>query len=159
MLKASPQDCPVSQNLQNVLFLLFLALSITGALSIYNLWGSLLTSVLDLAILYLFTQVLLSKKKERIHQTLNAFLGTGIIISIVSSISSYAFPLDPNTQTIPLGRVVAFYFILIWIVAAYGNIVKHATDTSLAVGMAISFGYVIVNMIVIVTFIDLLGIT
>ena len=159
MLKATPQDCPVSQALQNTLIIAFVAISVIGALSTYNIWGSVFTSVLDLAVLYLFVQVLLTGKKERVHQTLNALLGSGIVIGIVIAICSHLFQVDPETETISEAGIFAFFLILIWIVAVYGNIIRHAVDTSLSVGMVISFGYVIVNMIVQITLAEALGIS
>ena len=159
MLKTTPQDCPVSQGLQNSLIIIFLTLSIISALPTYNLWGSVFTSLLDLGVLFFFTQVLLSNKKERIHQTFNALLGTGIVIGIVITICSYIFDIDPKTETISDAGIFAFFLIFIWFVIVYGNIIRHAVDTSLSVGIAISVGYVIVNMIVLITFAEILGLS
>ena len=151
-LKAKPQDCPASQSLQNILIMIYLVLAVISALSIYNLWGSLVTSVLDLGILYMFTLVLLSSKRERIHQTFNAFLGSGIIIGVFSAVCSYLFQVDPETDAISDAGIVVFLLIFFWIVVVFGHIIRHAVDTSLSVGIALGFGYVIVNTIVIITY-------
>lgn len=159
MLKAKPQDCPVSQGLQNILIMIYLVLAVISALSIYNLWGSLFTSVLDLGVLYMFTHVLLGSKRERIHQTFNAFLGSGIIIGVFSAVCSYLFQVDPETDVISDGGIIVFLLIFFWIVAVFGHIIRHAVDTSLSVGIALGLGYVIVNTIVIITFSELLRIS
>ena len=159
MLKARPQDCPVSNGLQFSLMLGYLMLAVISALSIYNLWGSVVTSLLDLGILYMFTLVLLSSKKERIHQTFNAFLGAGIIIGIFSAVCSYLFEVDPETKTISDAGIIVFLLIFVWIVIVFGHIIRHAVDTSLSIGIALGLGYVIINTIVIITFSDLLRIS
>ena len=100
-----------------------------------------------------------SNKKERIHQTLNAFLGAGIVIGIVRVLCSYAFDINPEAKPISDAGWISLTLILIWIVAVYGHIIRHAVDTSLSVGIAICFGYVIVNTIVLVTFAKVLGIS
>ena len=152
MLKARPQDCPSSQNLQNFLIMIYLLLAVISALSIYNIWGSLFTSVLDLGVLYMFTLVLLSSKRERIHQTFNAFLGAGIIIGIFSAVCSHLFQVDPETDVISDVGIIVFLLIFFWIVIVFGHIIRHAVETTLSVGIALSFAYVIVNTIVIITF-------
>ena len=158
-LRARPQDCPVSKSLQSSLMLIYFLLGVISALSIYNIWGSVVTSLLDLGVLYMFTLVLLSSKKERVHQTFNAFLGSGIIIGIFSAICSYLFEIDPETETISDAGIIVFLLIFVWIVIVFGHIIRHAVDTSLSIGIALGLGYVIINTIVIITFSDLLRIS
>ena len=159
MLKARPQDCPASKGLQHFLVVIYFVLAVISALSIYNIWGSVVTSLLDLTILYMFTLVLLSNKKERTHQTFNAFLGSGIIIGVVSALCSHLFQINPETETISDAGIIVFLLIFVWIVIVFGHIIRHAVDTSLSIGIALGLGYVIINTIVIITFSDLLRIS
>ncbi len=145
LLSAKPQDCPSSQALQKFLIVIYLLLSIINALALYNAYGAVTLSVLDVFLLYVFVLLLLHTKRERIHQTFNAFLGVGILIGLMHTICSYMFILDQDPRAISgVGRTF-FYIVFIWGVLAYGNIVRHATEVNLSTGISISLGYTLLN--------------
>jgi hypothetical protein len=144
-LKLSPQDCPSSDVLQKMLICLYLSLSVLSALVIYGFARGAILSVVDLILLYMFTRLILRDKKQRVNQTFNAFLGVGILIGLPHALCSYAFIVDQNTQDISgLGKIL-FLLIFIWIVIAYGHIVRHAAEIKLSSGISISLGYTLLN--------------
>ncbi len=156
-LQAEPQECPPSRVWQAILILLYVLLSIINALALYGVWRGFVHSILDIAILYLFTHLLLRNKKERIHQTFNAFLGVGICIGLIHTFCSYSFIEDQSQQTISdLGKLF-FFSIFIWVVIAYGHIIHHASGSNFAAGVSISLGYTLINAIILLSLSEMLG--
>jgi hypothetical protein len=158
LLKASPQDCPSSYASLKVLMGIYLALSILNALAIYGIAVGAILGVVDLILLYMFTRLILRDKKERVNQTFNAFLGVGVLIGLIHTTCFYAFILDQNTQSISgVGKIV-FFLIFIWIIIAYGHIVRYAAELNLAAGISISLGYTLLNAMMLLSISEMLRI-
>ncbi|MDW3096417.1 MAG: hypothetical protein R8G33_12150 [Gammaproteobacteria bacterium] len=157
-LSAKPQDCPLSLALQKVLICLYLFLSIINALAIYEVSSGAVYSVVDLILLYVFTKLILRGKKERFNQTFNAFLGVGIFIGLLHTICSYSFIVDQNTQMISALGKSLFFIIFIWIIIAYGHIVRHAAELNFSAGLSISLGYTLLNAMLLVSISEMLRI-
>ncbi len=155
-LQAEPQECPPSQVWQAILIVLYILLSILNALALYGVWRGFVHAILDLAILYVFTCILLRNKKERIHQTFNAFLGVGICIGLAHTFCSYMFIEEQSQQSISdLGKLF-FFSIFVWVVIAYGHIIHHASESNFAAGVSISLGYTLVNAIILLSLSEML---
>ena len=157
LLQAKPQDCPSSQTLQLSLLLIYFLVSVLTALVLYSLWQSIVHSILDLTLLFAFTQILLINAKERIHQTFNAFLGAGILIGSVNAIFSYMFIERGNVDSISDLDKILFFLIFIWTVIVYGHIVRHALNVNLSAGVGIILGYALVSIIFLRTILVALG--
>ena len=157
LLQAKPQDCPSSQALQLSLLLLYFLVSVLTALVLYSLWQSIVHSILDLTLLYLFTQILLMNTKERIHQTFNAFLGAGILIGMVNAILSYALIEAGDVDSISDPDKILFFLVFIWTVVVYGHIVQHSLGVNLASGVGIILGYALISIIFLRTILVALG--
>ena len=158
LLRAKPQDCPSSRALQKFLIVIYLLLSIINALALYDVWGAAALSVLDVSLLYVFVLFLLHTKRERTHQTFNAFLGVGILIGLMHTICSYMFILDQDPRAISgLGRTF-FYIVFIWGVLGYGNIVRHSAEVNLATGISISLGYTLLNAMMLLSISEMFGV-
>jgi hypothetical protein len=158
LLSAKPQDGPSSYVFQRILICLYLGLSILNALAIYGFSRGAIHGVLDLILLYMFTRLILRDKKERINQTFNAFLAVGVVIGLLHTISSYVFIVDQNTQAISgIGKIL-FLLIFIWIIIAYGHIVRHAAELTLAAGISISLGYTLLNAMMLLSISEMLRI-
>jgi len=147
LFKVKPQDCPASVPL--VLFIAYFFISFINAIAIHEFTRAAIHSAVDLGVLLLFMQILLSKRKERIPQTLHAFLGAGIVISIVHTIFSYGLISDRDLLELSQAARLIFFAVFIWVIAVYGHIIRHAADVSLPTGISISLGYIVVNIIVI----------
>lgn len=155
-LSAKPQDCPFSLTLQKILICIYLLMSIINALAIYEVSRGAIYSVVDIILLYMFTKIILRGKKERFNQTFNAFLGVGIFIGLLHTICSYSFIVDQNTQMISgFGRSL-FFVIFIWLIIAYGHIVRHAAELNFSAGLSISLGYTLLNAMLLVSISEML---
>ncbi len=158
LLREKPQDCPFSYTFQKILLCLYLAPSILNALAIYGFARGAVHGVLDLIILYIFTLLILRGKKERVNQTFNAFLGVGIFIGSLHTICSHAFIADQNVQNISgIGKIL-FFLIFIWIIIAYGHILRYAVGLNLAAGISISLGYTLLNSMMLLSISEMLRI-
>lgn len=146
-LRANPQDCPVSNALQLSLLLLYFVVSVVTALSLYNLWSSIAHTIIELALLYIFAQILLINSKERIHQTFSAFLGSGALIGIVSAILSHLVVEQRSEESISVADFVLFSILFAWLVIVYGHIVRHAINVNFSSGIGIVIAYALITII------------
>jgi len=151
LLKASPQDMPASSVLLMILVFFYFILALINASSINNISSSLLHSVIDIAMLFIFTHVLLRDKKQRINQTLNAFIGVGLVIGILHTLSSLFTSANQDPQDVSMLTQLIFFMIFIWVVVVYGHIIRCATEVNMSVACAISLGYIILNVMVLVS--------
>ena len=158
LLKSKPQDGPTSATLQKILLLVFLLSATAKSLVFYDMTRSMANSLIDLIFLIIFIRVMLSAKPERIHQTLNAMLGAGVILNSVIGVATQNLMQGPDTKTLTEFASIAFFIIFSWVVLVHAHIIRHATESSLSVGALISLGYSFVSTIVMVTVIGLLGI-
>ena len=147
LLQAKPQDGPSSQILQLLLLILCFVASVITALALYEWWPSIAHSILDLAFLYVFTVLLLSNARERIKQTFCAFLGSGLVISVVNAIAFNGLIRDKDVESISNFDMAIFFLVFAWTVLVYGHIVRHAIDVKLASGIGVVLGYTFVAMI------------
>jgi len=158
LLRNTPQDGPVSDVLQKLLMTLYLISGTTKSLMFYDMTRSMASSVIDLLFLILFIRVLLASKQQRIHQTLNAMLGVGIILSAVLTVASHNFIVGPDTKTLSSLASIIFFLIFAWVVLVHAHIVRHAMDATLSVGVMISLGYSFVNTIVVMIMLGFMGV-
>ena len=158
LLRNTPQDGPVSDVLQKLLMTLYLISGTTKSLMFYDMTRSMASSVIDLLFLILFIRVLLASKQQRIHQTLNAMLGVGIILSAVLTVASHNFIVGPDTKTLSSLASIIFFLIFAWVVLIHAHIVRHAMDATLSVGVMISLGYSFVNTIVVMIMLGFMGV-
>jgi len=152
LLKAKPQEMPASSLLQMLLIFSYFVLALINTSSINKIPYSLLHSLIDLGMLYLFANVLLKDKKERINQTLNAFIGVGLVIGVLHTMSTFVVPVSQDANQISGVAQILFFIIFIWVVVVYGHIIQHATETNMAVSCAIGLIYIILNVMVLVSF-------
>lgn len=140
-----------------MLLVAYFLISLINTLAVYGFTRSIVHSVADLVVLLLFTKFLLAKHKERIPQTLNAFLGAGIIVGVVHTIFSYGLISDRDLTEISQITKLIFFAIFIWVVVIYGHIIRHAVEVTLPAGISIALGYVMVSIIVISSIANSLG--
>lgn len=151
LLKAAPQDMPASSVLQMVLIFFYFILALINTSSINKISYSLIHSMLDLAMLFVFAHVLLRDKKQRINQTLNAFIGVGLVIGVLHTLSALVVPVSQDPQNISAFAQLIFFVIFIWVVVVYGHIIRCATEINMSVACAISLGYIVLNVMVLVS--------
>ncbi len=147
LLGAKPQECPPSQALQLVLLIAYCAVSVATAMVLYDAWDSIAHTTLELAFLYVFTQLLLINYKERIHQTFNAFLGAGTLIGVVNAVLSHLLIDQSNEESITVAELGIFSVVYFWLIVVYGYIVRHAIEVKLSTGIGIVLAYAVVSII------------
>ena len=156
LFKAGPQDMPASSILQMILIFSYFLLAIINTSSINTLSHSLIHSIVDLMMLFLFTYLLLRDKKQRINQTFNAFLGVGLVIGIIHTVSTLLFPISQDSQNISQSAQIIFFILFLWVIVVYGHIIRHATETSMIVACCISLIYIVLNVMMLVSISEIL---
>ena len=156
-LKTRPQDCPVSNQLQLTLVILYLLISIINAQALYNFIGGVALSLSNLIYMVFFVYLILIKKPERKHQTLNAMLGAGILISILDTVLSFYFITDKNQASVSGIGSILIFSVFMWAVVVYGHIIRHALDIRLSTGIMITLAYIFINVILIFPVVSRLG--
>jgi hypothetical protein len=124
----------------------------------YDMTRSMVSSVIDLIFVILFIRVLLASKPQRIHQTLNAMLGAGIVMTAVLTLAAHNLIVGPDTKTLSSLASIIFFLIFTWVVLVHAHIIRHAMDATLSIGIMVSLGYSFVNTIVVMTLLGLIGI-
>ena len=156
LLRAAPQDMPASASLLKILVLLYLILAIVNTSSVNGISYSLIASVIDLAMLFIFTHLILRNKKYRFNQTFSSFMGVGLVIGVVHALSLAMFSIDQDPQNMSEFVRLIFFVIFIWVVVVYSHIIRHAADTSMAVASCISLAYIVLNVMMLVSVSELL---
>ena len=151
LLQIAPQDGPASSQIRNFLVANYFLVTWWSVLQFYPFGHAILLAILDLVLLYLFVFALLklSNKLERFAQTFNALLGIGFLVSLLAAITAFlnrSFGLDAESAQQP---GIAAILLLFWIVAAYGHVIRHATEVRFASGLLIAFGYLLFSAILI----------
>ena len=137
LLRRGPQDLPGSWFL---LAILILANLLAGTLLFSDQdpeSSELLQSIVDLALsVVIYTAILhLRNFRERLLQTLTAFTGTGLLLTLVLFPISLLLGAEGENIFVSTGRVL-FMGLLIWSLAVDGHIFRHALSTSMLVGTA-----------------------
>lgn len=158
LLRSKPQDGPVSDQLQRILMIIFLISATTKSLMFYDMTRSMVSSVIDLIFVIIFVRVLLASKPQRMHQTLNAMLGAGIVMTAVLTLAAHNLIVGSDTKTISSLASIIFFLIFIWVVLVHAHIIRYAMDATLSLGVMVSLGYSFVNTIVVMTLLGLIGI-
>ena len=139
LLRRGPQDLPASRSLLATLILLNL---LAGSL-LFSSEGQAssesLQSVVDVALsLAMYTAVLNFRGfRERVLQTLIAFTGTGLLLTLILFPISLLIGQDAESLFSVVGRLM-FLGLLIWSLAVDGNIFRHSLSTSMLVGTGIA---------------------
>jgi hypothetical protein len=145
LLRRSPEDIPQSTFLLTAaggfyLFVNVVTMLLTGANQ-----PTLLLIFADLLLLVVWAFALLASfgKQARITQTLTALLGTGSLLQLISLPLSLAA--GQGLTWLTNLSVLAFLFILLWAVTAYGFIVARAVDISAGIGVFFASIYFLLN--------------
>ena len=135
LLRRGPQDLPASSTLLAILILLNL---VAGTLLFSDPeQGSSesLQTLVDLGLqLMMYTAILQFRGvPERLVQTLSAFTGTGLILTLVLFPISLLLGPEGESFFVSAGRML-FMALLIWSLTVDGHIFKNSLDTTMLVG-------------------------
>ncbi len=151
LLRAAPQDLPASAVLQKILVVLYFILAFINTSSINNLTHSIIHSIVDLSMLFLFTHILLRDKKQRVNQTFNSFIGASLVIGVVHTLGTVMFSVDQDPQNISNMARLIFFIIFVWVIVVYAHIIRHAVEVSMSAASSISLIYIVLNVMVLVS--------
>ena len=137
-LRDTPADSPSSKVIQRNLVLAYVLLAMLSIASQFGLAEAIVHAICDVAILFVFTKLLLMKQPERVDQTFNAFLLAGISIGLVHSLMMTLFINEQTDLTQAPLLSLGFMAVAVWMLLVYGHIVRNAIDVKLSSGILIS---------------------
>lgn len=149
-LKAAPQDLPYSQFLMALTIAAYLLLGLGISSMEQSLGLALLSAGVDTGLMIglAYLGLWIKSAKERLVQTTTALCGTGAIFEFISwplvGLLQQASDDSPNS----LGLLLILFFV--WIIAVIGNILRHALEMPLWLGIGISLLYVYTSLRVMV---------
>jgi putative effector of murein hydrolase LrgA (UPF0299 family) len=140
LLRRGPQDLPASSALVALLALTGVVVGALGGMGMFGglapaLGANLLDLVLSMTMLFVLLQF--RNHPGRWLQTAAAFLGLGLLASVVM--------LSLNQVLLPLGAaslvVLIDIVIVVWLHMALGGVLRHALEVPLPLGIGIVFTY------------------
>jgi hypothetical protein len=147
--RKTPAQLPASVFLLSLVSVAVAFLEVLGALLPPNPSDRIATRVaLSVGLPLLFTWIVLAatRRRQRFLQTGSALLGVALLAQLflypVGSLLSYVGSDRP--ASIPLGFLL--FVGLIWYLLACANIWRSALDSGLALGAAISVGYLVLSI-------------
>jgi len=148
LLRADPQDLPGSNALAIASLVAYGLMDVVGVLDIAAPASALTAAVLDTLMLVAATHLALRWRRleNRFSQTLAALAGCGTVLSLVVwAVASLA------GETIPPEWIWVPY--LVWYTVVFGHVLRHALSIPMLAGIAASFTYLMLSLIVIKLFI------
>jgi hypothetical protein len=147
--RKSPAQLPASAFLLCLVAAAVALLEVLGALLPPNPGGRILTRValsVGLPLLFAWLVLFIARQPQRFLQTGSALLGVAVLAQLV------LYPLGSllnfigtdRAASLPLG--VLLFVGLIWYLLACANIWRAALESGLALGAAISVGYLLLSM-------------
>lgn len=139
LLRANPQDLPVSRTLTYLLGTLYLVLATVLAAIGHELLPSLTSSLVDIVVLVaiVHTALMLANVPERNDQTLSAMLGATLALMVVSTLLGI-LPESPM-------RLNLLWGVLGWYLVIFGHVLRQAVNLPVLLGAMIGFLYVMVT--------------
>ena len=145
LLKKGPQDLPAASILLFLLFFLYILSAIVEGLIVGLLWPNIQEALIVFALETLIIYGMLSLKglSARFVQTISAFLGTGLVLTLI---------ILPILSLFKLGILDAYVYsnilliLIIWRVVISAHIFKNALAISMGLGVVLSLGFFILSL-------------
>ncbi|MBI3545705.1 MAG: hypothetical protein HY081_03805 [Gammaproteobacteria bacterium] len=139
LLRANPQDLPVSPAWMFGAIVAYAVMDVIGVLDVLTLSGALLAAAVDTFMLVGATQLVLRSRHlpNRIPQTLTALGGSGAILSFIAWALA---ALTPGLEQWIWG------LFMLWYILVFGHVLRHSLSISLAMAVALSLLYLILSM-------------
>jgi hypothetical protein len=146
--KKKPQDIPESKNLLTFCAMVFVVLSVFLANFFQPFENAVLSAVIELVLIMIFTLALLQirGKASRWPQTVTAFFGTNIIVSVIA-LPVYIFLgfgglNEVETNSIKAMGLLFLAGLSLWNIVIMGYILKHALEIHFAITLFIAMVYI-----------------
>jgi hypothetical protein len=149
LLQIGPQDLPASRVLMILLTGLYLIVGTLVGLSFYRPASAITQTGAELGVLALATHLALYLRghPERFTQTYTGMVGIGVILGIVVLPLVYAVAGGAGPSDDPPALAgLAYLLVLGWLLAAYGNVLRHALSLQrLSFGVVLAMIYLVLS--------------
>lgn len=149
LLQIGPQDLPASRMLLLLVLLLYGAVGTVVGLSFYSPANAVLQTLAELGVLALALHLALHMRghPERFLQTYTGMVGISAVLGIVVLPLVYAVARGAGPGAEPPALAgLAYLLVLGWLLAAYGNVLRHALSLRrLSFGVVLAILYLILS--------------
>jgi hypothetical protein len=148
LLRAGPQDLPVSRVLLGLTLAGYLLVSTLLSLPWYPGFTSLQIAVTDLALLIIFAGSVLymTGNMARINQTLTALAGTGALLGLLALPLVQSLHRAQDTEPVSLPVLMFWLLLMGWNLLVVAHIIRHALSVILPIAVVIAVLYTLVAM-------------
>ena len=153
LLKAAPQDAPVSKNAFYTALFVYLLVGTSITLFNQGLAVSVIVASLQAIIFIFITNLVMWVKKtpERFLQTVTSLLGTGALIAMVAIpvvyLGTSTTPGAESSATVSFLWMISI-LIIVWETVVIGNILRHAMEIPLLAGVGVALIYMYLSFAV-----------
>ncbi len=148
LLKAAPQDAPASQELLGLVLFVNLVVGIALAKRALGGLGPALTaSLIDAAVMLglLWIALRVRGRSARFLQTATAVLGAGALLAALAlPLQALAAANEGDSTVAGLAGIFAVA-LMIWMQVVIGQILHHALEVSLVVGVLLAIAYMFLS--------------
>lgn len=148
LLRAGPQDLPVSPVLMVLTALVYFGTSLLLFNINATLRMSLAVGAMDTLLLFGFTVLMLQfrRQPERLPQTFSALAGTGALLGMCAlPLVEIMVRAQEQGNDIP-GIAIGWLALLLWSFSVFGHIVRHAISVPLSLGIGIGVLFAVVSI-------------
>lgn len=139
LLRANPQDLPVSKALTQILIGLYFISSIFSVVIQIKLLPAIGASLVDLILLLtmVYGLLLVARVPERLFQTLTAILSSSILLAIGSTLVTLFAGAEIRSTLLLL--------MLAWYMVVFGHVLRQAIDMPVLLGALIALLYLMAS--------------
>ena len=145
-LVKGPQDIPESKNLLFLCLLLYGVISIVLAALSQEIDKAVLSGLIEVALIMLFSQALLQirGKTSRWTQTVTSLAGTGIIISLIALPLYLLIGVDGSNEgtSSQVYGLIMLATLACWNIIIMAHILRHALDVHMGTSVVLSLLYI-----------------
>ncbi|MCP3670064.1 MAG: hypothetical protein GY814_06450 [Gammaproteobacteria bacterium] len=152
LLRAKPQDIPVSSALMLVMLLATIVSGVPAIIGqIGGLAPALMIGVMDVALILVLLKIFLrlAGLSSRLLQTATALFGTGVLINLLSIPIQMMLDASPDNSASQFFGALLFFVLLAWSLVIMGHILRHSFKLQLSSGVLVAMGYfMLINTLV-----------
>jgi uncharacterized protein with PQ loop repeat len=148
LLRAGPQDLPVSQVLLVLTLTSYLLISMLLSLPGYPALTSLQIAVTDLGLLIVFagSVLYLTGNMARINQTLSALAGAGTLLGLLALPLVHSLYQAQDAEQVSMPVLMFWLLLMGWNLLVMAHIIRHALSVILPIAVGIAVLYTLVAM-------------
>lgn len=153
LLRAGPQDLPVSRVLLGLMLSGYLLVSTLVSLPGYPVATAMQIAVTDLGLLLAFAGSLLfiTGNMARLNQTLTALAGSGVLLGLLALPLVQSLYQAQDAEQVSVAVLMFWLLLMGWSLLVVAHIIRHALSVTLPIGVGLSVLYTLVAMQLITT--------